>query len=165
MKKELIILIGLKGSGKTYIGSLIQERLGINFLHIENIWLSIKQKRFSEEYYTEGFRLVEQEIENEFKSSNLLTIESTGTSKYFKPFLKELGNKYILKLIKIKTSPDLCLKRIKSRDSSVHIPVSDDIIEKVNREAFEVDLEFDTIIDNEITSDDEILMKINETIN
>ncbi len=165
MNKELIILIGLKGSGKTYIGSLLQERLGINFLRVENIWLNVEQKRFSEGYYTEGFRLVKQEIANAFKSADLMAIESTGTSKYFKPFLKELGNKYSLKLIKIKTSPDLCLKRIKSRDSSVHIPVSDDIIEKVNREAFEVDLEFDAIIDNESTSVDEILMKINETIN
>jgi shikimate kinase len=162
--KKLIILIGLKGSGKTYIGSLIQERLGVNFLRVEDIWLSIEQKRFSEEYYTEGFRLVEQEIENQFKNSDIVTIESTGTSKYFKPYLRELGNKYDLKLIKINTSPDLCLRRIKSRDSSIHIPVSDDIIDQVNREALEVDLDFDSIIDNESTSDDEILIRINKVI-
>ena len=162
--KQLIILIGLKGSGKTYIGSLIQERLGINFVRVEDIWLTIKRKRFSEEYYSEGFRLVEKEIENQFKSSDLLTIESTGTSKYFKPFLRELRNKYNLKLIKIDTFPDTCLRRIKSRDSSIHIPVSDDIIEQVNREALEVDLEFDTVIENENSSDDEILLKINEIV-
>jgi predicted kinase len=136
----------------------------VNFLRVEDIWLSIEQKRFSEEYYTEGFRLVEQEIENQFKNSDIVTIESTGTSKYFKPYLRELGNKYDLKLIKINTSPDLCLRRIKSRDSSIHIPVSDDIIDQVNREALEVDLDFDSIIDNESTSDDEILIRINKVI-
>ena len=128
------------------------------------ICLTIKQKRFSEDYISEGFRLVEQEIENQFKSSDLLTIESTGISKYFEPFLRKLRNKYNLKLIKIDTSPKTCLRRIKSRDSSIHIPVSDDIIEQVNREAFEVDLEFDTVIENEKSSDDEILMQINEMI-
>ena len=162
--RQLLILIGLKGSGKTYIGSLIQERLGINFIRVEDIWLTMKQKRFSEDYFSEGFRLVEQEIENQFKSSDLVSIESTGTSKYFKRFLRALGNKYNLKLIKIDTSPDTCLKRIKSRDSSIHIPVSDDIIQQVNRAALEVDIEFDTVIENENASDNEILMKINEMI-
>lgn len=162
--KQLIILIGLKGSGKTYIGSLIQERLGINFVRVEDIWLTIQHKRYSKDYHSEGFTLVEQEIDNQFIRSDIITIESTGASKYFKPFLRELGNKYNLKLIKINTSPDKCLRRIKSRDSSIHIPVSDDIIEQVNREAAEVDLEFDTVIENENSSDDEILMKIKEII-
>ena len=162
--KQLLILIGLKGSGKTYIGSLIQERLGIKFVRVEDIWLRIKQKRFTEEYYSEGFKLVAQEIENQFKSSDLLAIESTGTSKYFEPFLREIGNKYNLKLIKIDTSTDTCLRRIKSRDPSIHIPVSDDIINQVNREALEVNLEFDRVIENENSSDDEILMKINEIV-
>ncbi len=162
--KQLIILIGLKGSGKTYIGSLIQERLGINFIRVEDIWLTIKKKRFSEEFFSEGFRLVEQEIDNQLKYLEIITIESTGTSKYFEPFLRELGKKYNLKLIKINTSPDTCLRRIKSRDSSFHISVSDDIIEQVNREALDVDLEFDTVIENENSSDNEILMKINEMI-
>jgi shikimate kinase len=162
--KQLIILIGLKGSGKSYIGSLIEEKLGIKLVCVEDIWLTIKQKRYSENYLSEGFRLVEQEIENQFKSSDLLTIESTGTSKYFKPFLKKLRNKYNLKLIKIDTSPETCLGRIKLRDPLIHIPVSDDIIEQICREALEVDLEFDTVIENENSSDDEILMKINEII-
>ena len=162
--KRLLILIGLKGSGKTYIGSLIHKKLGINFIRVEDIWLAIKQNRFSEEYYSEGFRLVEQEIDNQFKNSELVTIESTGTSKFFKPFLRNLGNKYNLILIKINASPDICLRRVKSRDSSNHIPVSDDIVEQVNSEALEVDFEYDTIIENENSSDETILMKINEII-
>ena len=163
--KQLIILIGLKGSGKSYIGSLIEERLGINLLRVEDLWLNSKQKRFSEDYVSEGFKLVEKEIENKFKGLDLLTIESTGTSKYFKPFLRELRIKYNLKLVKIDTSPETCHRRIKSRDSSIHIPVSDDIIHQINKEALEVDLEFDTVIDNENSTDVEILKKISEIVN
>ena len=160
--KQLIILIGLKGSGKTYIGSLIQERLGINFIHVEDIWRSMKQKRFSKNYYSVGFGLVKQEIKNQFRNSDIVTIESTGASQYFEPFLRELEAMYALKLVRIVTSPETCLGRIKSRDSSIHIPVSDNIIKQINREALKVDLEFDSVIENENSSDDEILMKINE---
>jgi shikimate kinase len=162
--KQLIILIGLKGSGKTYIGSLIQERLGIHFVRVEEVWLSIQHKRFSKDYYSEGFKLVEQEIANQFLNLDIITIESTGISNYFKPFLRELGYKYNLKLIKINTSPDTCLNRFKSRDSSIHIPVSDDLFEQINKEALEVDLEYDAFLENEYSSDDEILQKISETI-
>lgn len=162
--KQLVILIGLKGSGKTYIGSLIQERLGINFVRVEDIWLTIQHKRYSKDYNSEGFKLVKQAIANQFIHSDLITIESTGASKYFKPFLRELGKKYDLKLVKIEASPEKCLRRIKSRDPSIHISVSDDIIKQVNRAAEKVDLEYDTVIENENSSDDEILMKIKEII-
>lgn len=33
--KRLIILVGLEGSGKTYIGTLIEEYLGIRLLRVE----------------------------------------------------------------------------------------------------------------------------------
>ena len=55
MIKQIIILIGLKGSGKTYIGTLIQEKVGIKFFRVENVWLSFKSERLSNEYILEGF--------------------------------------------------------------------------------------------------------------
>ena len=70
-----------------------------------------------------------------------------------------------MKLIKIEAAPETCLNRIRSRDSSIHIPVSDDIIEQVNQEALKVALEFDAVINNESSSNDEILLKINELLN
>ncbi len=158
--KQVIILIGLKGSGKTYIGSLIQEKFGIKFFRVENVWLALKSERLSDEYIMEGFNLVEKEIDNLLLDSDRITIESTGTTEYFNPFLKRLKNKYNLKLIKIETSFSTCLKRVKSRDASVHIPVSDDLIEQVNLEASTVDLEFDAVIENEKSTENEILNKL-----
>ena len=163
--KQLVILVGLKGSGKSYIGTLLQERLGIRFLRVEDIWLNIRQKRFTHEYYTIGFESVEFEIDKLFKDFDKIVIESTGTTKYFETFLKRIGNRYNLKILKIEASPDTCLKRIRSRDSTIHIPVSDDIIEQVNQAALKVKIEFDGVINNESSSEDEILLKINELIN
>lgn len=162
--KQLIILVGLKGSGKNYVGTLLEDKLGIKFLRVEDLWLKIFQNRLSHEYYTEGFHLVELEIERQFKDYDRIVIESTGTSKYFKPYLKRLGDKYKLKLIKIETTPETCRKRIKSRDPSIHIPVSDHIIEQINEEAMNVTLNFDMVINNESSSDEEIVLKFDEII-
>ena len=69
-----------------------------------------------------------------------------------------------MKLIKIETTFKTCLKRVKSRDASNHIPISDDFIEQINLEASKVDLKFDTVVDNEKSTDNEILDKLRKII-
>jgi shikimate kinase len=160
MVKHIVVLIGLKGSGKTYIGTLMQEKLGIKFFRVENIWLSLKSDRLSDEYITEGFGIVERELDRLLLDSDWITIESTGTTEYFSNFLGKLKAKYVVKLVKIETNPELCLKRLKSRDSSIHIPVSDDIVDKINQDALKVSLQYDLIIYNEKSTDKEILENI-----
>ena len=162
--KQVIILIGLKGSGKTYIGNLIQEKLGIRFFCVEDVWRTLKSEGLSDEYIRNGFSLVEKEIDNLLLGSDRVTIESTGTTEYFNSFLKRLKSKYDLKLIKIETTFNTCLRRVKSRDASIHIPVSDDFIEQINLEASKVDLKFDSVIENEKSTDNEILDKLQKII-
>jgi shikimate kinase len=164
LKKQVIILIGLKGSGKTYIGTMLQDKIGIQFFRVEDIWLSHKSVRVTNKYIQDGFTLVEQEIDRLLINKNRITIESTGTTKCFIMFLERLKTKYDIKLIKVQTSPELCLTRIKSRDLSVHVPVSDDIVTQINQDALKVDLNYDLIIDNERSSDNEILKMIQEVI-
>lgn len=162
--KQVIILIGLKGSGKTYIGSLMQNQLGIRFFRVEDIWLSLKSERFSKEYISEGMNLVEHEIDTFLTKEDRIIIESTGITDNFKPFLDRLKSKYDIKLVKIRTSPETCIKRVKSRDLSIHIPVSDDILERINKEALKAEMKYDLIIDNEKTSDTDILDSIRKII-
>jgi len=164
MNKQVIILIGLKGSGKTYIGTLIQDNIGIKFFSVENVWLSLKSGRLSNEYILEGFSIVEKEIDKLLLDTDRITIESTGTTDYFHKFLDRIKVKYDVKLVKIQTNPELCLKRIKSRDSSLHVPVSDDIVDKINQDALKVNLNYDLIIDNENSSDDKILEDIKKVL-
>jgi dephospho-CoA kinase len=162
--KQVLILIGLKGSGKTYIGTLLQEGLDIKFLRVEDIWLSLKSERFTKDYIKEGFSAVEKEIDKFLTKADCITIESTGITDYFIVFLDRLKTKYTVKLIKIQTSPELCLRRVKSRDSSDHVPVSYEIVNQINQDALKVNFKFDIIIDNEKSSDDEILGRIHKTI-
>jgi len=165
LKKQIIILIGLKGSGKTYVGSLLQEKLDIKFFRVENVWLSLKSDRLTNEYILEGFGLVEQEIDKLLLNTDRIIIESTGTTHYFSTFINRLKTKYDLILVNIQTSQELCLQRVKSRDSSIHVPISDDIVKQINQDALKVNLKYDIIIDNEKSSDDKILEDIQKVLN
>ncbi len=157
MDKSLLILTGAKGSGKTYIGTLIQDKLNVKFFRVEDVWLSLKEEKFSDAYVREGFLRVEEEIDKKMSNNDKLTIESTAAHDYFNTFLKSLRNKYTIFLIKVVAPPEVCLERIKSRDLSQHIPVSDDIIEEINLKAIAIDLPFNLVIDNHNTSDNKIV--------
>ena len=70
MEKTLYMLIGPKGSGKTYIGTLVENETDISFLRVENIWLKLSPEE-------DGWIKVEQAI-----TMDLLYIPtSSGQSK------------------------------------------------------------------------------------
>jgi len=116
MRGTIFILIGPKGSGKTYIGSLLQRQLGIPFFRVETVWLRVKEERYSDRYVKKGFSLVEREIDRKCKETDQLITESTAAHDEFYNFLARLKNKYQVKLICITAPPNLCLERIKARD-------------------------------------------------
>lgn len=42
--KTIYLLLGLKGSGKSYIGALIEEEYGVRFIRVEDWVLKIKRE-------------------------------------------------------------------------------------------------------------------------
>jgi shikimate kinase len=157
--KTLYILIGLKGSGKTFIGKLAEDRLNIPFLRVENIFRDIKRDRhFSDEsYIREGFTLLEKEIRHSFVINDDLIIESTGLTEEFKQMLKRLRIDFSVKLIKIDAEPALCIERVKERDNKDHINISDNDVEKINKLAMKVKFDYDVVIDNNSKTVEEVL--------
>lgn len=157
--KTVYILIGLKGSGKTYIGNLLSERLSIPFLRVENIFLKIKTVNplTDQNYISSGFRNVENEVRSLLLNIDQLTIESTGIAAQFNEMVSDLRNDFIVKLIKISADPELCYRRVKNRDKSEHISVSDDQLLEINKLSGKVSLNFDLIIYNNIETDEEII--------
>ena len=121
--KTIFILIGPKGSGKSYIGKLIEKNLSIRFLRVEPLFMKIKGNRdnIDESYIKEGFKLLESEIHHCLIKEDNVIIEQTGAADYFNQFLENLESKFIVKLIKIYSPLDMCNKRIKKRDSNRHI--------------------------------------------
>jgi shikimate kinase len=163
--KTLYIIIGLKGSGKTFIGKLIEDRFNIPFVRVENIFKNIKQDRhFSDKsYIKEGFKLLEKEIRKRFEEADALTMESTGLTDGFGQLLESLKKDFTVKLIKVHAGPELCLKRVKERESKEHINVSDNDVKKINELALKVKFDYDLVIDNNNITGDDIIRVMKDT--
>lgn len=155
MDKTLYMLIGPKGSGKTYIGQLVENQTDISFLRIENIWLALKPNE-------NGWFKVEEAIDTEFTKCGKVMIENLGAGNEFDKFRKSLDSKYNLKIIRVKTDLKTCLYRVKNRCGEDHIPVSDSKVEEYNEIASKVELNWSLEIDNNgPASDTEIIKQIN----
>jgi shikimate kinase len=165
-KKEIIILIGQKGSGKTFVGRLLQEKFGIFFLRVEDICLKIKGDRqiYDIQYISETFELIEKEIRLKLIDIDQIIIESAGAAAEFDFMLESLKREFTVRLINIYADPDLCLQRVKSRSMENHIAVSDDNVEEINRISLSKHYKFDLIITNNNISEKEILDEWNKLI-
>lgn len=159
--KTLYVLIGLKGSGKTFISKLLESRLNIPFLRVENIFLGIKKDRhyLDKDYIKEGFNLLEDEIRKQLEIYSPLTIESTGTADEFKGMINNLRKNINVKLIKIEANPDLCIERVMNRDSRDHVNVSDKDVSMINELAMKQEFEYDLVIDNDCALEENILFE------
>ena len=150
MLKTVYVLIGPKGTGKTYIGSILEKEIGIKFLPVEKLGLeNIKKSRLTgDELIKEGFHQEEAAIDEIFQNNNAVSFESTGVHPYLQNILSNLRAKYNVKLIKIYTPLEKCYERIKYRDQSLQIPVSDELLKRINEGAVNVAFNWDLEIDN-----------------
>jgi len=157
--KTVYILVGPKGSGKTYIGELIEKTLKIRFLSVEEYFMTAKKDRddLDEEYFTEAWDLVEKRIDRYMGQHRDMLIDSIGTFKTFKKFLARLQNKYSVKLIQVKAPLNLCMERIDRLDATKHAPMKRSTVQKVNRLGLKEKHRFDGCISNANSSDDEII--------
>jgi len=159
--KTVFVLIGLKGSGKTYTGKLFSERLAIPFLRVEDIFLKLKTNNPPDDqnYVTRGYENVENEIRSLLTGFDELTIESTGIAFQFREMIANLKKDFDVKLIKIDTDPELCYERVKWRNQTGHIPVSDEMLTEINKLSESVRYDYDLILKNNTTADDELIFE------
>jgi shikimate kinase len=154
MQKTLYILIGPKGSGKTYIGGRIEELTGIKFLSVEPLWLNLAEGEY-------GWDKVENTVDELFAQHGEVTIESLGVGEGFNRMYASLKDKYEVKLIKVETDLEECLRRFRDRDKRNHFAFSEEKVREYNRIAASVDHPWEAVIDNNgPASDEQILMII-----
>ncbi|MBN1968263.1 MAG: hypothetical protein JXR48_11370 [Candidatus Delongbacteria bacterium] len=150
MKKEVYILIGKKGSGKTYIGNLIDLQYSVKFIRVEDWANQIKRDRSinDESYISEVFHSIENGIRNVLLEYNRVIFESTGLTKYFDEMLHSLKNDFKVVTIRILSDSEKCLHRVRSRDQSIHINVSDEQVLMINNKVDEKNMFTDFEINN-----------------
>ena len=163
MKNELIILlIGQKGSGKSFVGSLLETEFKIKFIRVENWAKEIKQNRSIDDktYLDEVFKAIETGIKKEADYYNNISFESTGLTSQFDKMLESLRKEFKVVTIKIICNPEVCLERIKTRDRKIHINVSDDEIKRINTEVLKRNYKTDFELKNNSLNNDELIKEL-----
>jgi len=148
--KTVYILIGPKGSGKSYIGRILEREIGIRFLLVEPFFMKVKGDRddIDERYFSDAWALVEHEIRQHMKIKDTIMIESLGTFGSFKDFLHRLQHDFEVKLVQIRAPPELCLSRIEKRSKEDHLAMTKKLVKHLNSLAVAEKYDFDIIIDN-----------------
>ncbi len=153
---KLITLIGMMGSGKTSCGSVLANKLGVNFIDIDKIIESESNLKISEifnKYGEKYFRTLEERVIyskiNEYLKENLKAIISLGgggfESKKTRKFLlnntkviwlnadikvlsKRVGNAFNRPMIKgnIKTNIEMLLNKRIKNYQKSHLKINTD---------------------------------------
>lgn len=152
------MLIGPKGSGKTHIGTLVNQRTDIVFLRVEPIWLGLKPDE-------NGWNKVEAAIDAMFQKQDKVMIESLGIGEGFVKLHASLAEKYSIKMIRVYADLETCFSRVKTRNNAEHIPVSDDRVAEFNKIASAVTYDWDLEINNNDPASDEDIIEAIQSIN
>jgi predicted NUDIX family phosphoesterase len=112
----------------------------------------------------DGWATVEQAIDQAFQQYDEVMIESLGAGSGFDRLHSSLQAKYEVKMVKVSTDLEECLRRVRNRNSSDHIPVSDEKVQEYNQIAVSVHHLWDAILDNNGPATDEEILKVIELL-
>lgn len=164
MSKDLYILIGIKGSGKTTIGHMIMKRFGYRFLSVELYFKQWQSEAQLGGHVLEahGYPKLLRLIEEEFNSTDTLIFESLGAD-YFGDFLAVLEMKYNVRLIHVLAPIETCVRRVVERNEKLptkHILMTSEKIMEINKIAATVKFDYCLTIENDpLVSEEEIVEK------
>jgi shikimate kinase len=109
---NLLLLVGLKGSGKTFIGTTLENHLDIKFLRIEAIFLDLLRLNPKLEgipFEQQGFQSVLEKLDELAQFHATLCIESTGTAHTFSELLATLHQSFRVFLVHPESHGERCI--------------------------------------------------------
>ena len=144
------MLVGPKGAGKSTIGHILATDLDLHFLRSEPIFLDVRARLGAShsQFEQAGFQAVLSAVREALGQHDIICFETTGASAYVSGLLEALRQEARVLLVRVLAEPDQCLTRIRTRDASIHIPVSDDHVERINAIAHTVVLPWTAELDN-----------------
>lgn len=167
MKEKFIyLLIGPKGSGKSFIGTLMEQYFGIKFVRVEDWAKAVKRDReiHDEGYLQEVFESIESGIRKTLNTQDKITFESTGLTPYFTQMYNNLSRDFSLVSININADDATCIKRVKERDQSIHIHVSDEQLCTINKQVRANNFKADFTILNQSKTEEKLVQELKKNL-
>ena len=184
---RILVLVGPKGCGKTYIGQLLQSELpNTTFLEVEQIAMdflnetgksadSWKDKSFRVSFFnkiSDKIRDIARSLSSEdISTDSILVFETTGAAPEVVDFLDDIQQKIgPVQRIRVRASPSTCAKRIGTRDKSKQVHVPMEMIENLHKATEALDWPWDLVLENEgdLTTNDilgQVLKLLNDRSN
>ena len=166
-KRKIFLLIGPKGSGKTFIGSIFKKRFNIDFIRVEDWFLDLKKSVDidDDKYVRQSSQTIEKGIREAILERDCIVFESTGLTVHFDNMLFSLKSDFTVVTIRINTDIELCLKRVQERDQTIHINISDDQVERINSMVVLKNQTTDFSIENSNKSTNSLIKEIRRILN
>ncbi len=151
-RAQLLVLVGPKGAGKSEIGRMIESRFNAHFVDVERIAIRVLRSMggiIDETYARRAFEDITHAIRAVETDHAAIVIETTGASDETVGFLDRLSSRYEVCLIKIGASAETCAERVRTRNQSKQISVSDDLIRTMHARSEALALPWNIEIDND----------------
>lgn len=159
----LVVLLGPKGSGKSFVGNLLNDRFGVTFLLVEPLWKLYYERcraRAVSPDVVQGIAEVHPIIRRAFAAAPHLAIETTGASEPILTDLLTIAPREQTLVIRVRAPLATCLARISARDQGAHIPVEPDTICKTHALSEMAPIAADVELDNSSATVDELVQQL-----
>lgn len=159
-------LVGPEGTGKTHIGSLLERSNPdqVHFVRVEAIFMKLQEEQPSADMSLLAdlcYQETAGEVQSALSSKKAVAVlEVTGVAPQLPSLIERLQSRHDVKFVQVKTPLDACLKRVKERDASQQVAVSEERVSQINQLAKAVEYPWDLVVDNSSFRADSELLEI-----
>ena len=143
---SVIVLVGPKGAGKSTVGRLLEESEGVLFVDVEGIFRNLADPS----NVIAGYEQVGREVSKRLESARAVSIELTGAARETPELLRHLRRRHAVRMVRLTAPLAVCLRRIRQRDASRHLPSSEELVRKVHAISEALPWEFDITVDTSL---------------
>lgn len=153
------MLVGPKGSGKSFIGELMQEHFSITFLPEESWTKGVKKDSSLSHtsYLTEVFANMEEKVREALEEHDTIVFEATPLTKAFETMFETLKTDFFMTTIGVWATHVCCIERIRAGNQAEDIQVSEEEIRAINSMVVDRAAETNFRIENNDATVDELV--------
>lgn len=162
-----VLLVGPKGSGKSHIGCILEQRLGVLFFHVEPLWMDYYAEcraADSQPNISDGIARVHPKIVDALQAHKHVCVETTGASVEILDDLLSLYPSDKTLVVRVSAPLALCLTRIAERDPTHQIQMDMESIRKVYELSIAAPIRPALVLENRLLSVEEIVTQFQQIL-